>query len=251
MNCAVCLQSRKGENKHFDLPVKKKTDICTILYTSGTNGEPKGVMISNNSIITLVARVKRVLGSVKEALNESDVYLSYLPLAYIFDRAIAECFIHHGFWRGDVKLLVEDIAELKPNIFCAVPRVLGRIYSGLTETCTGTFVSIPGHHDMLGTVGPPMPNVDICLESVPEMGIMPFQVNNVEKYVSGGMLYFQDTSNVKTLLKKSLLMAGFTQQSVEFEPISGETQFDRIIAEAQQFEESVVILCTNVGYHSL
>ncbi|KAL2516702.1 Long chain acyl-CoA synthetase 4 [Abeliophyllum distichum] len=250
-----------GENKHFDLPVKKKTDICTIMYTSGTTGEPKGVMISNNSIITLVAGVKRLLGSVKEALNESDVYLSYLPLAHIFDRVIEECCIHHGasigFWRGDVKLLVEDIAELKPTIFCAVPRVLDRIYSGLqqkissggfikqtvfnfayalklrnmrkgikhtkasplgdkiafskikeglggnvriilsgaaplashveeflrvvscshvlqgyglTETCAGTFVSIPGHHDMLGTVGPPVPNVDVCLESVPEMG---------------------------------------------------------------------------------
>ncbi|KAL2543740.1 Long chain acyl-CoA synthetase 4 [Forsythia ovata] len=250
-----------GENKHFDLPVKKKTDICTIMYTSGTTGEPKGVMISNNSIITLVAGVKRLLGSVKEALNESDVYLSYLPLAHIFDRVIEECCIHHGasigFWRGDVKLLVEDIAELKPTIFCAVPRVLDRIYSGLqqkissggfikqtvfnfayalklrnmrkgikhteasplgdkiafskikgglggnvriilsgaaplashveeflrvvscshvlqgyglTETCAGTFVSIPGQHDMLGTVGPPVPNVDVCLESVPEMG---------------------------------------------------------------------------------
>ncbi|XP_022864336.1 long chain acyl-CoA synthetase 4-like [Olea europaea var. sylvestris] len=250
-----------GENKHFDLPVKKKTDICTIMYTSGTTGDPKGVMISNNSVITLVAGVERLLGSVKEALNESDVYISYLPLAHIFDRVIEECCIHHGasigLWRGDVKLLVEDIAELKPTIFCAVPRVLDRIYSGLkqkissggfikqtvfnfayslklrnlrngmkyteasplgdkiafskikeglggnvrlilsgaaplashveeflrvvscsyviqgyglTETCAGTFVSVPGEHDMLGTVGPPVPNVDVCLESVPEMG---------------------------------------------------------------------------------
>lgn len=88
------------------------------------------------------------------------MYLSYLPLAHIFDRVIEECFINHGasigFWRGvrffclrlydyrletpyilcyfhvqDVKLLVEDIGELKPTIFCAVPRVLDRIYSGL------------------------------------------------------------------------------------------------------------------------
>lgn len=58
----------QGENKHFDLPVKKKTDICTIMYTSGTTGDPKGVMISNNSVITLVAGVERLLGSVKEAV---------------------------------------------------------------------------------------------------------------------------------------------------------------------------------------
>lgn len=40
---------------------------------------------------------------------------------------------------------------------------------GLTETCAGTFVSLPNEMTMLGTVGPPAPNVDVCLESVPEM----------------------------------------------------------------------------------
>ncbi|XP_052170088.1 long chain acyl-CoA synthetase 4-like [Diospyros lotus] len=250
-----------GDDKHYDLPMKKKSDICTIMYTSGTTGNPKGVMISNNSIVTLIAGVKRLLVCVHEALNVNDVYLSYLPLAHIFDRVIEECFIHHGasigFWRGDVKSLIEDIGELKPTIFCAVPRVLDRVYSGLqqkissggflkhtmfnlaykyklhnmrkgskhtdaapfcdrivfnkvkqglggnvrvilsgaaplathveaflrvvacshvlqgyglTETCAGTFVSLPDQLDMLGTVGPPVPNVDVCLVSVPEMG---------------------------------------------------------------------------------
>ncbi|KAF7810460.1 long chain acyl-CoA synthetase 4-like [Senna tora] len=250
-----------GHGQSFDLPVKKKSDICTIMYTSGTTGDPKGVMISNESIITLLAGVKLLLESVNERLHDKDVYLSYLPLAHIFDRVIEELFIWHGasigFWRGDVKLLIEDIGELKPSIFCAVPRVLDRIHSGLTqkistggfvtktmfnfaysykfhnmkkgenheeasplfdkivfnkvkqglggnvrlilsgaaplsahvesflrvvacahvlqgygltETCAGTFVSLPNELAMLGTVGPPVPNVDVCLESVPEMG---------------------------------------------------------------------------------
>ncbi|XP_049377868.1 long chain acyl-CoA synthetase 4-like [Solanum stenotomum] len=249
-----------GSKNQYDLPLKEKNDICTIMYTSGTTGEPKGVMISNNSIVTLIAGVKRFLESVNEALTMNDVYLSYLPLAHIFDRAIEECFIRHGasigFWRGDVKLLTEDLGELRPTVFCAVPRVLDRIYSGLqqkissggrlrstlfniayarklqylkdgckyheaspisdkvvfskvrdglggkvrlilsgaaplsshveaflrvvacahvlqgyglTETCAGTFVSLPNQFDMLGTVGPPVPNVDVCLVSVPEM----------------------------------------------------------------------------------
>ena len=41
---------------------------------------------------------------------------------------------------------------------------------GLTETCAGSFASIPNNMEMLGTVGPPAPYVDACLESVPEMG---------------------------------------------------------------------------------
>ncbi|KAI4303639.1 hypothetical protein MLD38_039244 [Melastoma candidum] len=252
---------KMGDNENYEPPVKTKTDICTIMYTSGTTGDPKGVMISNESILTLIAGVKRLLESVNEALSEKDVYMSYLPLAHIFDRVIEECFVHHGasigFWQGDVKLLIEDLGELKPTIFCAVPRVLDRVYAGLTqkisaggllrstlfnlaysyklfnmrrgskhgdaapifdrivfnkvkqglggnvrlilsgaaplsthveaflrvvtcsyvlqgygltETCAGTFVSLPNEISMLGTVGPPVPNVDVCLESVPEMG---------------------------------------------------------------------------------
>ncbi|KAG2410863.1 Long chain acyl-CoA synthetase [Vigna angularis] len=234
-----------GHDQTFDLPEKKKSDVCTIMYTSGTTGDPKGVLITNESIITLLAGIDKVLMSCNEKLSEKDVYLSYLPLAHIFDRVIEEAMIMHGasigFWRGDVKLLLEDIGELKPTIFVAVPRVLDRVYNvfpilnlinrfesenfyrglhetdsvqfrllivkqglggrvriilsgaaplskhvegylrvvtcahilqgyGLTETCAGTFVSLPNEKDMLGTVGPPVPYVDVCLESIPEMG---------------------------------------------------------------------------------
>jgi len=250
-----------GDDQQFEFPEMSHTDICTIMYTSGTTGDPKGVLISNESIVTLIGGIKLVLSSVNESLNERDVYLSYLPLAHIFDRVLEEAMISHGasigFWRGDVKLLIEDIGQLKPTIFCAVPRVLDRVYAGLkekiaaggffkskifrlaysykyknmrkgnkhgeaapifdklvfknvkeglggnvrlilsgaaplaphveeffrvvacchvlqgyglTETCAGTFVSLPNEIGMLGTVGPPVPNVDVRLESVPEMG---------------------------------------------------------------------------------
>ncbi|XP_073109538.1 LOW QUALITY PROTEIN: long chain acyl-CoA synthetase 4 [Elaeis guineensis] len=165
-----------GDNQQFDLLVRMKTDICTIMYSGGTIGDHKGVMICNESIFTLIAGVGWLLHCVKEHLHDDDVYLFYLPLAHIFDRVIEELFIFHGasigFWHGDVKLLVEDIKDsrLKPTIFCVVPLVLDRIYAGLTETCAGTFVSLPNDFSMLGTVGPPVPNVDVHLESVPEMG---------------------------------------------------------------------------------
>ncbi|KAM3350276.1 hypothetical protein ACQJBY_022824 [Aegilops geniculata] len=115
------------------------------MYTSGTTGDPKGVLISNASIICLIAGVDRLLNSVNERLEETDVYMSYLPLAHIFDRVVEELFMFHGasigFWRGDVKLLVEDIGTLKPTILCAVPRVLDRIFSGLqAKISAGGFI---------------------------------------------------------------------------------------------------------------
>ncbi|GMP43779.1 hypothetical protein CsSME_00013012 [Camellia sinensis var. sinensis] len=134
-----------GKNEHFDLPIKKKTDICTIMYTSGTTGDPKGVVISNKSILSIISAVNHSLESMDQGYSEEDVFLSYLPLAHIFDRVIEELFISIGssigFWRGDVKLLIEDIRELKPTVLCAVPRVLDRIYSGLIEkTSSAGFV---------------------------------------------------------------------------------------------------------------
>ncbi|KAF5953201.1 hypothetical protein HYC85_011145 [Camellia sinensis] len=167
-------EQKKGKNEHFDLPIKKKTDTCTIMYTSGTTGDPKGVVISNKSILSIISAVNHSLESMDQGYSEEDVFLSYLPLAHIFDRVIEELFISIGssigFWRGDVKLLIEDIRELKPTILCAVPRVLDRIYSGLTETCAGSFAARPDELAMIGTVGPPLPSLDVCLESVPEMG---------------------------------------------------------------------------------
>lgn len=250
-----------GEERRFELSLPKMSDICTIMYTSGTTGEPKGVLITNESVVSMVTGIVYFLKCQNEELTEKDVYLSFLPLAHIFDRVIEEYFISKsasiGFWRGDVKLLVEDIAELKPTVFCGVPRVFDRIYSGLnqkiaaggflnrkvfefaykyklnnmrkglkhekasplfdkivfskvkqglggrvrvmlsgaaplakhveeflrvvtcchvvqgyglTETCAGSFVSLPNVMSMIGTVGPPVPNIDVCLESVPEMG---------------------------------------------------------------------------------
>lgn len=43
-------------------------------------------------------------------------------------------------------------------------------FVGLTETCAGSFVTIPNEINMLGMVGPPLPYIEVCLESVPEMG---------------------------------------------------------------------------------
>nr|GEW70272.1 long chain acyl-CoA synthetase 4-like [Tanacetum cinerariifolium] len=216
-----------GSKESFDLPPKMRSDICTIMYTSGTTGEPKGVILTNESMLSILSGVHHHLESMNEEFQVSDVFFSYLPLAHIFDRVTEELLISTGasigFWRGDIKLLMDDLKELKPTVFCAVPRVLDRIYSGLikrissgsflkyslfniayayklhnmrrgynheeaapmfdkiifskvkegyglTETCAGAFVAQPNELSMSGTVGPPLPNVDVCLMSVPDMG---------------------------------------------------------------------------------
>jgi long-chain acyl-CoA synthetase len=68
-------------DQEFDLPVKQRTDICTIMYTSGTTGDPKGVLISNASIICLIAGVDRLLNSVNERVRcQQPLHHVILPL---------------------------------------------------------------------------------------------------------------------------------------------------------------------------
>jgi len=63
----ICvLKYIQGHNEKYDLPAKSKTDICTIMYTSGTTSEPKGVMISNETVVTVVSGINYSLKSINE-----------------------------------------------------------------------------------------------------------------------------------------------------------------------------------------
>lgn len=69
--------------------------------------------------------------------KNQDRYLSYLPLAHMFERVSQATVVMMGgkigFYQGDIKKLVDDMKELKPTIFCTVPRLLNRIYSKINE----------------------------------------------------------------------------------------------------------------------
>jgi long-chain acyl-CoA synthetase len=114
-------------------------DVCTVMYTSGTTGNPKGVMITHGGLLATVAgqaRGFRQIGErVGQALGPSDVMLSYLPLAHIFDRALEELFLHVGasigYWRGRIDGVLADIGALRPTMFIGVPRVFDRVYAGV------------------------------------------------------------------------------------------------------------------------
>lgn len=110
-------------------------DLCTIMYTSGTTDTPKGVEITHSAEIASVAGLQRYLQLVGIELNEFDSEISYLPLAHIFDRTSEELMLYLGaalgYWRGDIKGLVDDIGEMRPTLFIGVPRVFDRIYAGV------------------------------------------------------------------------------------------------------------------------
>eukprot|EP01018_Ginkgo_biloba_P025310 Gb_09946 [translate_table: standard] len=103
------------------------------MYTSGTSGEPKGVILTHETLALTIAGIDFFLEKFQVKMNCNDVFLSFLPLAHILDRMLEEYFFHMGasvgYWQGDPKLLGNDMVELKPSLFTAVPRVFDRIYA--------------------------------------------------------------------------------------------------------------------------
>ncbi|KAL5484653.1 hypothetical protein EMCRGX_G021184 [Ephydatia muelleri] len=116
-------------------------DLLTICYTSGTTGNPKGVMLSHGNMISNLSSVCIHLGD-WAALTFRDTHISYLPLAHMFERVVMGMVFmvgaRAGFFRGDVKELMNDIQELKPTLFVSVPRLLNRVYDKMISAVTAS-----------------------------------------------------------------------------------------------------------------
>ena len=112
-----------------DLEISKPDTIMTICYTSGTTGNPKGVMLSQRNLISVLETVIR---DSSVPLDEFGAHISFLPLAHIFERMVISGFMGAaakvGFISGSVRTtLIEDMSIFGPTLLFTVPRVLQTI----------------------------------------------------------------------------------------------------------------------------
>jgi long-chain acyl-CoA synthetase len=120
------------EAKLHTFPKIKPENVYTFLYTSGTTGLPKGVMIAHEAIIAFLASVDNA-----DDINfyPTDVHLSVLPAAHSAEKVYQCALIYYGasigFSCGDIKKLKDELHQLKPTIMPAVPRILERLYEGI------------------------------------------------------------------------------------------------------------------------
>eukprot|EP01025_Chloroclados_australasicus_P041652 TRINITY_DN4426_c0_g1_i1.p1 TRINITY_DN4426_c0_g1~~TRINITY_DN4426_c0_g1_i1.p1 ORF type:complete len:662 (-),score=87.70 TRINITY_DN4426_c0_g1_i1:314-2299(-) len=126
-----------GAKTPVDADPPSSSDLATIMYTSGTTGDPKGVMLTHSNILAEITALRQYSDYIGLHFDTNDVFLSYLPLAHILDRIAEELLLYAGaqigYWRGDIKMLVDDIGALRPTYFAGVPRVFDRIYNGVME----------------------------------------------------------------------------------------------------------------------
>jgi len=105
--------------------------IAMIMYTSGTSGKPKGVLLSHKNFTSAGATADSFLAKFPEAVKNLRHY-SYLPLAHIMEAGLESSVLINGgciyYSSGDIKRLTEELGMIRPTIFVGVPRVYQKIY---------------------------------------------------------------------------------------------------------------------------
>ncbi|GER42815.1 long-chain-fatty-acid CoA ligase [Striga asiatica] len=113
-----------GRETPCEISPPKPSDIGTIMYTSGTSGDPKGVILTHENISTNIRGVDLFMEQFEDKMTVDDVYISFLPLAHILDRMIEEYFFHKGasvgYYHGNINEIRDDLLELKPTFLAGV-----------------------------------------------------------------------------------------------------------------------------------
>lgn len=133
-------------------PVRGARDVATVIYTSGTMGEPKGVMQSFESLAMMAESMRPAL----YGGSGEDRILSYLPLAHIAERAIVEANLlyqpMHIFFTAGQATFLEDLMRARPTIFFTVPRLLERFRQGVHEKISERALSLLLPIPLVGTL---------------------------------------------------------------------------------------------------
>src|SRR5687767_1017180 len=146
--------------------LRKPEDLAILVYTSGTTGRPKGAMISHANIVHTCAAYQASFPQ-----DENDERMAFLPLCHIAERIGGE---YHTLYSGAVLNFVENpetvpenVREISPTVFTAVPRVWEKFYSGvliglkqagaLQQWAYGVAIGIGHRRASLREAGKPVP----------------------------------------------------------------------------------------------
>ena len=133
------------ENKNFnllnfsELKIQRK-DVACIIYTSGTQGNPKGVVLSHGGILN---NCEGALGLLKEFISKNPKFLTWLPLSHSYEHTVQFVQIVVGaqvFYAESIEKLIKNMGNCSPEIMTAVPR----FYQNLHQKINTNFSKATG-----------------------------------------------------------------------------------------------------------
>jgi long-chain acyl-CoA synthetase len=130
---------RRGEEAHRSDPQAFERgraaigpgDLASILYTSGTTGEPKGVMLTHGNFASNVDATLRII-----PFSEADVTLSFLPLTHVFERMVEFAYLGAGAtiaYAESIEAVPQNIAEIRPTVVASVPRLFEKVHARVLD----------------------------------------------------------------------------------------------------------------------
>jgi long-chain acyl-CoA synthetase len=114
-------------------------DLYTLIYTSGTSGPPKGVMLTHQNVLAAIFMTSCIM-----ALKETDVSLCFLPLSHVFERSWTYFVLSQGaqnYYCHDTNELKLFLGEVRPHYMASVPRIWEKIHSAIVEGVEQTSLS--------------------------------------------------------------------------------------------------------------
>lgn len=115
----------------------KRDDVASIVYTSGTTGDPKGVMLTHRNFLSNVYGVVSVTD-----VDARDTMLSLLPLSHVFERTIGYyvpiLFGATIAYAESIDTISQNLLEVRPTVCCAVPRLFEKIYTKMLKKIEGS-----------------------------------------------------------------------------------------------------------------
>lgn len=108
-------------------------ETASIVYTSGTTGEPKGAVLTQHAVVSMLTNVRSFI---KGALGPTDRTLTFLPLSHVLGRCdsfFPLVFGSESVYAESIERIIDNVAVAKPTLMVAVPRIFEKIYAKIND----------------------------------------------------------------------------------------------------------------------